>query len=472
MSLPDAINAAQSGLAASQTLSRVAAENVSNAMTPGYVRRDAVLTSRGGAGGVVVAEFRRDVDAALTRVARQETGKMTRHQAVYEGLRNYTAFLGQPSDDISPASRFSDFSNAMTTLVNLPSSNGAQLGAVVAAEELAASIRGAHNFLAEVRAEVDMEIRYEVSDLNQNLHRIAELNPLATQLQSNTLDAINYQDQIDRIIDEIAQTAEVRITKTSDGWVNVYTATGAALLEGDIVSDVTYNPGTGDFFAANQEITPGKDGLHGIENGSLMGFSELRNEILPRFQLQLDEYSRALVQSFESADSSLSATQAGLFTDAGSRFDASNLDGLAGRLTVNQLVQVTKDAEVWRIRDGLGVATEGDASDTQQIQTFIATFEAEVSVVSQAGLGANIRLGGLAAAVVASQHSERARAETLFNSATSAAEVVEASRRSAEGVSIDDEMIRLSMIEQSYAANSKLLKTLMEMFDTLLDAVR
>jgi flagellar hook-associated protein 1 len=472
MSLPSAINSAQSGLSAAQSLSRITAGNVANAMTPGYVRREGVLVSQGGVGGgVLIGEIRREVDTALARVARQESGKMAKQQAIYEGLRNYVVFLGQPDDEMSPSSRFSDFSTAITTLVNLPSSNGAQLGAVVAAEELAASIRGSNDFLAQVRAEVDMEIRYEVADLNQTLYDIADINSLTTRIQPNTPEAIDNQDKIDRMIDDLSQIADIRITKTSDGWVNIYSVSGAALLEGDKVYDVTYNSGDQSFYAGTQEITPAKSGIHGLENGSLAGFAELTNEILPRFQLQLDEYARLLIQNFETVDSSLGTTDAGLFTDNGSRFDATKLEGLAGRLSVNELVAPTKGAEVWRIRDGLGAVTQGDAADTTQIQAMIEMFEQLVSVDNDTGLGANITMGNLAAQMVAGQQSEHARAEVKLKSAKSAAEVVQSSRRSIEGVNIDDEMQRLAMIEQSFTANSKLLTVIMEMYDTLLAAV-
>lgn len=473
MSLSGALNAAQSGLAANQSLSRIAAGNISNALTPGYVRRLGVVTSQGNGsgGGVLVGEVRRDVDVALARVARQEIGKMTRQQAIYEGLQSYTAYLGQPDDERSPASRFSDFNTALTNLVNLPSSNGAHLGAVVAAEELAASIRGTSDFLSQVRAEVEMEIKYEIADLNRKLYDIAALNPVGTQLAPNSIEAVNHQDRIDGMIDDLSQIAEIRVTKTSDGWVNIYTTSGAALLEGDTVHDLIYNPSDGTFFAGSQEVTPAKVGVHGIENGSLAGFSELRNDVLPRFQLQLDEYARVLIQSFEDTDLSLNSAQAGLFTDNGSRFDLANLDGLANRLKVNDLVLASGSGQAWRVRDGLGAANPGDSSDTTQIHAFLEMFENTVTVDAKTELGSNLTIGNLAAELVAGQQSERARSELSFNSALSTAEIVQASRQNTEGVNIDDELQWLAMIEQSFAANSKIISVINEMFDSLMAAV-
>lgn len=474
MSISSALNAAQSGLATSQALSRVSAENVSNSMTPGYVKREGILVSRGpdGGGGVQVKEIRRDVDAAITRVARNELGKMTRHQAVFEGLQGYSAYLGQPSDEASPAARFSEFNTSLTTLVNLPSSNGAQLGAVVAAEELSASIVGASNFLAQVKSEVDMEVRYEVSDLNSYLYELASLNPLTTKIEPGSFERAEFEDRIDGLLDEVSKIADIRVSTTSDGWVNVYTNSGTALLEGEKVHDVRFEAALGELFAGDQEITPGKDGLYGIETGSLRGFLELKNEILPRFQLQLDEFARVLIQGFEAIDLTLNSGQVGLFTDNGQRFDSTRLDGLAGRLQVNDAVTAINGNEVWRIRDGFGGEEESNASSTSYIQAALDFFETSVEFNNDAALGSSVKVVNLASEIVAIQQSERANSEIKFERAKSASEVINSTRRNVEGVNIDDEIQRLTLIEQSFAANSSLLKTLNEMFETLLNALR
>ena len=63
MSLTGALNSATAGLYTTQGQSRVAADNVSNAMNPGYVRREAVLvTASGGQGGAVISEGSRQLE--------------------------------------------------------------------------------------------------------------------------------------------------------------------------------------------------------------------------------------------------------------------------------------------------------------------------------------------------------------------------------------------------------------------------
>ncbi|RMH41768.1 MAG: flagellar hook-associated protein FlgK [Alphaproteobacteria bacterium] len=472
MSLSGALNAAQSGLAASQTMSQVAAENISNAMTPGYVRRNAALVSIGiGQGGVVVGEIQREVDAALDRLARIEQGKTARHQAVLDALQNYTSYLGQPGDARSLPEKYSVFSSSLSTLANQPASLGAQKGAVLAAEELAATIRTLDGHLAGVRADVDLEIRYDVADLNESLYDLAKLNETVRTFRPGTPEHAQYSDLVDTKIDEISAIVDVRVSKLSDGSVALFTLTGAALLEGNRVHDVKYFPGDGSLMAGEQDITPGKSGVHGVEHGSLSGLLALVRDVFPRFQDQLDEYARGLIQSFEASDATLGPGQAGLFTDGGGPFDPSNAKGLAGRIEVNAAVRQDGGNEAWRIRDGLGAASEGPAADASQVISFLEALDAPLGAGSATGIAASTSVADFASALVAAQSAERANAEERLNEALTASEVITAARQNAEGTNIDEELSRLQLIEKSYAANAKILSAVSEMLDELLAAV-
>lgn len=471
MSLTGAINAATTGLTTGQTLSRVTADNVSNALTDGYVRRSAVVVSLGGQGGAVVTEVRREVDASLARLSRFENGKMTRYQAVTEGLRSYTAFLGQPGDGTSPADKFAAFRGAMTTLVNLPSSNGAQTAAVLAADDLTQTVRDASHRLSTTLAEVDMEIRYSVTELNQALYRLADINVAQKGFLTGSPEASAAAEEADKLLDQISSYTDFRVSTSSAGIISVYTQSGAALLEGDLVQDVTYNPGAGTLMAGDQEITPFKDSVRGLRAGSLVGLMELKRDVIPRYQLQLDEFARGLISAFEGSDASLVPGQAGLFTDNGSPLDPLNTDGLAARLRINEKVSVNGDAEVWRMRDGMEAAAAGDASDNTQVQAFIAAFAQPLNAASGTGIPTHVTIGDFAAEFVTSQATEVARAETNYFAATSSSEIYMSARRNSEGVNIDEEMQKLLLIEQSYTANSRVLTTVTEMIDTLLAAV-
>ncbi|MGR3531514.1 MAG: flagellar basal body rod C-terminal domain-containing protein, partial [Sulfitobacter sp.] len=161
----------------------------------------------------------------------------------------------------------------------------------------------------------------------------------------------------------------------------------------------------------------------------------------------------------------------GLFTDNGSAFSAANSVGLAGRLQVNDKLLATGALEVWRVRDGLGASAQGPASEAGQINAFIAALDKPLSSASGTGIPTDVTIRDFAAEMITSQALERVKSENDFNAASSAAEVVMSARRNSEGVNIDDEMQQLILIEQSYAANSRILSTVSDMIDTLIAAV-
>ena len=472
MSLTGALNSAALGLQTTQGLSRIAADNVSNAMTPGYVRRRGVLVTPGaGQGGAIISEIRREVDVTLQRMSRLENSKMAQYQSIQEGLTGYTAYLGQPGDGTSPADKFNTFQNSLTTLSNLPSSNGAQAATVLAAEDLARSVRGAAVTLGSTLNDVNMEIRYEVADLNQALYQLRDLSSSRREFAAGSLESAKFDEKMDTVLDQISGIVDTRLTTSASGSISIYTLSGAALLEGNQVHDVTFNPSDGTLMAGTQDITPFKEGVRGLRYGSLTGLSQLKRDIIPRFEQQLDEYARGIVQSFENADASLAAGEPGLFTDNGSAFSAANSVGLAGRLQVNDKLLATGALEVWRVRDGLGASTQGPASEAGQINAFIAALDKPLSSASGTGIPTDVTIRDFAAEMITSQALERVKSENDFNAASSAAEVVMSARRNSEGVNIDDEMQQLILIDQSYAANSRILSTVSDMIDTLIAAV-
>ena len=472
MSLSGAINSAAMGLRATQTLSRVNAENVANAANEGFTRRRAMTVSLGigDSSGPIVGEIRREVDSALTRMSRNEMGRLARNQVVFDSLNNYTVYLGKPGDGVSPAEKFSAFNANLTNLVNLPASTEAQLGTGFAAQDLADSIRGASETLAAVRSDVDMELRYEVSELNQALYDIANINQRLIEAGAGTPEAAQFGDRMDGLVDKVAGIVDIRVFENSDGAVNIYTSGGTALVERTLMQDVTFSAADGTLMAGTQDITPAKPGVRGITEGSLAGLSELKRDILPRFQLQLDEYARGLITTFENADNSLAAGQAGLFTDGGAAYDPLQLDGLAARIQVNDAVKESAGGETWRIRDGIGAATPGDSSDERQIQNFISALDLPMNAIAATGINASISVADYGSQLISAQSTERARAQESAMAARSTAEIVLASREAFEGVNIDEEMQDLQMIQQSYAANSRVLTVVLGMIDTLINS--
>jgi flagellar hook-associated protein 1 len=468
MSLISTLNTSRSGLAANQKWSEQTARNIANTNTEGYVRKEVQFSTRaGGGGGVYTSRISREVDASLDRMHRWESSKAEKARTIYEGIEEYTAFIGQPNDEQSAATKLGKFEESLITLSNNPGDAAIQRTVVDAAGDFAYSVREASATLAQLRGEVITEIRYEVSELNERFYKVAEINEKLLRV-ADPLHRAELQDEIGRQVDEISKVMDVRTQALSEDRVSIFSANGTPFVEADHVSDISYNAGTGQLMSGNQDISPSNPASRSFQYGSLGGLMELKDEIMPRFQLQLDELARSAIESFQAADSSLAAGQPGLFTDAQGAYNPATLTGLAGRLEVNDAVLPEEGGQLYRIRDGVGATSPGPSGDASQLRAFIDVFSQTQTYDPNTRLPADLDIRGYANNMIASQQTQRADADEAHSIATTAAETIEASRLSVQGVNLDDELQKLIIIEQSYAANSKTMNTVTKMMDTLL----
>ncbi len=473
MSLTSAVSTSAGGLNALTTWSEITSGNIANATTPGYVRKDAVLTSTSPAsgGGVQVSEIRREVDSSLDRMYRQASSAMAAQQTISDGIGEYTSILGNPGDPNSPEQLVNSLQIRLETLANSPGNSAAQRAVVDDANALARALNGANTTISQINGEATTEITHSVSDLNDQLYQVADLNRQILNQVPGSAAAAGLNDQMSRLVEKISSVMDVQVTQGSDGRTSLYTAGGTTLVSGSTVSDLRYDTASGKLFAGSNEITPNSGSARGFDNGSLAGLFALKNDVMPRFQLQIDTLAGQLVQGFSAQDATLAPGQPGLFTDAGSGFDPASLTGLAGRLAVNAAVDPAKGGQPALLRDGIGSSTPRASGDGTAVTALLEAFTQPVATTPASGLPSGTTLFQYAANMVGAQHLEGSRAQSQMAASKTTAETVDSSRQSVQGVNIDDEMQKLLVIQHSYAANSKMLTTVMSMFDTLLQAV-
>lgn len=463
MTLSSALNIAASGLTVAGLQTEVTSRNIANGDRPGFSRKS-VSTVTASTGEARVGGIERSVDAMLVRLDRSGRSRLSAATTRAEGIAAYTVHLGQPNDGFSPAAMMEKLRTSLVALAAFPSQDAAQLQVVSAAKDVTRTLVGLTKSLGTVEREVDLNLRYDVAAANEAMQELADLNRKISA-PADGLMKVELEDRISGLIDTLSDYMDIQTVTNAQGMVSVYTAAGAELLVRDQVFDLAWDPGTGRLTAGQVDLTPGGPG-RGIGGGSLAGLLDLRNRVLPGFGDQLDSMAAALVQGFEAANPMPDGR--GLFTDAGTAYAPLQQRGLAARIAVNE----TLDPDAGGSADGLrtgGVAGVA-AGDISRIDAMLTTFSSVVTVPT-AGLGAGLTLAALAPALVGGQQAVRANAEAAAETSRAAADTVGAARTNFEGVNIDDEMQKLLLVQQSYAANAKVLTTVSNMLDTLLSAV-
>lgn len=161
-------------------------------------------------------------------------------------------------------------------------------------------------------------------------------------------------------------------------------------------------------------------------------------------------------------DKTLIDSNPGLFTDNGGPVDASKMNGLASRLSLNARVDPKQDGAIWRIRDGIGAASPGATTDaTLLLSMKDALYHVDDSSETTTNLmqSASIFLDSATSAV--------SRADNAVGFSKSVRDAF-LSERTALGVEIDTEMQMLLAVQDLYSANAKIIQTIDEMIETLI----
>jgi flagellar hook-associated protein 1 FlgK len=248
--MSDLLRIGASGIGAYRSALSVIADNVANAETPGYARRDVALRETSAAsagplyrapasgGGVAAASVTRAWDAFKSTDARDAAsdaaGAGTRAQwlgAVEKAL---------PDGDNGIPARIGSFFSAAGRLAGDPTSGVARSAALAALGDAAASIRSGAAGLARVREGIGADATATVASANSNLTALAEVNRSIARAPEGSNAKAALSDQRDRLLGDLSSQIGIDATIAANGTVAVSIA-GApetALVSGDAASAI------------------------------------------------------------------------------------------------------------------------------------------------------------------------------------------------------------------------------------------
>ncbi|MFL4469493.1 flagellar hook-associated protein FlgK [Tateyamaria armeniaca] len=482
MTISSALNSAMSGLHAASRASGLVSNNIANALSPGYARRTLSIGSStvGNTGGVQINGINRQIDAQVIADRRLAGSEFGYRAATSDYMNRIENLIGTPDQQDSLAGRLAGFENNLIVASSRPDAIERLDSAALGARDLAHTINSIADGIQSSRTSADRSIADQVTRLNDALQSVQKLNSQIIAANGRHNDTSGLQDQRQVLIDSISEMVPVRMLDRDRGAVALYTTGGAILLDGR-AAEIGFEPSnvvtpfmsitdgslsglTINGYSVNTTSTSGR--LHG---GTLGAQFEIRDELAPDAQTQIDALARDMIERFESntVDPTLAAGQPGLFTDAGAVLDPAFELGLANRLSLNALVDPARDGETWRIRDGLGATLPGLSGDATLINalsdTLTQTRLTSSGSFGTAALSATDVTARLASQIGASRLRED---EQLSFASAQFYELTELEL--ANGVDTDVELQNLMIIEQAYAANARVIETVDQMFDTLL----
>jgi flagellar hook-associated protein 1 FlgK len=481
MSISLALNNALSGLNAASRMAEVVSSNLANAMTDGYGRRivDLSAQSVGGNGaGVRIDGITRIMDRGILADRRLADASMAGYGQSANTLGRLERIVGATGDQNALSGLIASLEDSLVSAASDPGSD-LRLGIVVTRfGNVTKALNDASRGVQTLRQEADASIAAQVDTLNKSLKQVEQLNSDIAHSRNTGLDPSALMDQRQQIVDKIAAIVPLRETDRGSGRIALMTVSGQTLIDG---------PAQQFGFTPSPIITPqmslaagglsgitlkgaplnSADGYGKLGGGSLGAAFVMRDTTLVTAQSGLDAVARDLVERFQDSgvDPTLAPGDAGLLTDRGSVFDPLDTVGLAGRISVNASIDPANGGALFRLRDGVNAVVAGPAGDASQINAWLGA----LSDLRPTSLGgAPGTAAGHAARLMAEIGGSRLATEEQLGFASARWDTL----RSAElagGVDSDRELQMLMQIEQSYAANARLVQTVESMMQTLME---
>lgn len=498
MSLTTALNNAQAIFNNTGTQSSVVSNNIANANNTNYSRRQAVVTTN--MAGAQVVQIARSSEPALQKAYLSSASSDSAQQLLLNAYSNLqSATLGGNDNEIAPATYLSAFQDAMQNYAGSPSNATAAQSAINAAQSLATSLNNATAAVQSARTDADKQISSDVDTLNSLLKQFQTANDAvksATTTAGPTSSALaDAMDQRDSILNQISKIVGVTTVTRGNNDMALYTTSGTTLFE-TIPRTVTFQPtntytadasGPGNSVYIDGVALTSGQGANTTAQGTLQAALQIRDDVAPTYQKQLDEMARGLVTIFaEKYSDSSEPTKPGLFTWSGGSVPTGStaVAGMAGSITVNPKLITSQGGDPTLLRDGginnfvdsSGVAhngytvnTSGDSGYSTQLDAYITAMNTKMAFDPNAGSDTSATLMDYSANSIGWLEGQRSTATTAAENTSAALSRSSSAYSNATGVNLDEELTLMMDIEQSYKAGTKILNAVNEMLQAVLD---
>jgi flagellar hook-associated protein 1 FlgK len=337
MGLSTAISAALSGLQATQQGLSLVADNVANANTPGYIRKTLQQSnSAAGGTGVQVVGISRELDVMVQQQLRAELAGGNYASRINDLYTQLDQAFGTPGGNDALDTLFNNFTSSLNALTASPDSIAAQGSVLNQAQVLVQHLNAMSSDVQQLRSQAESSIADGVNRANQLLQDIAQVSTHITASGGADAASAALLDQRDKDITELSGLMDIRTVATGNNGVSIFTTSGVSLYDGQAAklsfdARPALNPASAYDTDPNKRtvgtislLTPNGDsidliGSKAIRSGTLAADIEMRDDILPQAQRQLDEIASSLSLSLSNrtvpGTTAVSGAQSGFDVD-------------------------------------------------------------------------------------------------------------------------------------------------------------
>ena len=456
LSLNGILTTADSALAAQRAAIATTGNNIANAQTAGYSRQIVQLgpnvpesTPQGIFGtGVRVDSVRRARSELLDSQVRAQVAPHAQFQARSDLLGSIENVFGEPSST-GLASSLDAFYNAWSSLAADPVNPTAKTLVQQSGQNVAGTFNRLAGQISGIGASARAAISDSISKVNTLTSQIADVNAQLVPAESGGHTANDLRDQRDRLIDQLSALVPVNVIDYANGGDQIMIG-GLPIVDGLVPKGLSIGGGV----PLTVNIIGNADPLRSL-GGSLGAMVAVLNNDLANAQSSLDALASSLITDINYVHAAGWSPPSGTSPSGIAFFDATPSNATAKNIQLS--VQVTAKASV--IATGAMFNTAGDNSVASAIAA-LRDFSPTAPGGSM-GTGYQTLVSSVATAKSAATDSSTVY-QTLSQQATQA-------RQATSGVSTDEELVSLMGYQQAYSAAAKVVQTVSQMMQTLID---
>jgi len=453
---------------ANQRAIEITGHNIANVNTPGYSRqrlmlqaKDPIETGLGMVGtGVTAFGVERIYDYFLgdqINNAAQDLGK-------WEAQKNVLARVEIVFDEGSGYglnNAFNEYWNAWQDLANNPGGHTERTILLAKGENLANQFNTMYADLAEIQNDIDASVSATVNEINILSSQISDLNDKIVSIEASEHSANDYRDERDRLLKELSGLIDFTTTEAGDGRVTVTLGDGRNLVEAPSVANPS---GTNTLYATD---TTGGGFLNiawdpaganidaSISGGKIRGWLDVRDNIIPGYLSSLNGLAAQLITDVNAVHTGGYGLDDTVSRDFFAGINASDISvdpAIVGNINHIAAAQSAPS----------GVGLSGDNTNAVAMANLQN---------SQTMSGNTASYNDFYSALISEVGIDVQQADQRYDYQSSMAAQLDNYREAVSGVSLDEEMVNLIKYQHAYDAAAKLISTIDEMLQTLINMI-
>ncbi|GAA0369037.1 flagellar hook-associated protein FlgK [Alkalibacterium iburiense] len=486
------LNTATKGLHAQQNALQTIGHNVANANTVGYTRQRVnmqadLATSIPGIGqigtGVRISGISRVNDEYITNQLREGQAKTQTHETLSDIIGQLEAVFNEPSDT-GLSNQISEVFNAWTYLASNPEQDSARTMLVQTSETFTDVINHMANSMESLHKATVTELDKSALDANSTLEQLEQLNHQIWQASVRGFTPNDLLDKQDQLLHDLSGQVDISVEKDKYNRVSV-SVDNQMVLDSSSRKELAIVVGhndegqalfsNGDALDGDFEVgqlfvrTPGEDSNTYTQvdanQGSIKG-TQLSLEVIENMQSELNEFASAFAKAVNT-----------IHSDEGNGRDFFTLEPGNAASSIKVASELRENSSLVVSGRDMNNALSGDGSRAQAIASLqhktlaadsaVWNYNSDDMTFDSSATGST--LFGRYNSLVTEMGIIKQQSDNMLDTQNGLMNLLTQRRESISGVDINEEVVDMIKYSSAFQANSRVLQTLSDMLDTLIN---